>query len=544
MVEENASRPDLPEAVAKRGGPRSPQLVWIVPIVALALGGWLAIQHFLNRGPNIEITFKSAEGIEAGKTRIRNKAVDIGVVKSVRLSEDGKSVIVDAEIDRKTAPRFLVEDTRFWVVRPRIAGGQVSGLSTLLAGSYIGVEPGTSKQKKTEFAGLEVPPVIVGDSPGKVFMVRGDDLGSLDINTPIYFRGLVAGKVVSTDASGTGEEVRVGVFIDAPYDRFVNTDTRFWNASGAEVSIDASGAKVQVQSLLTILLGGISFENPPDAPEMAPAPAKTEFVLYDNRTEAMQVHETIVERVMVKFARSVRGLKAGSAVDFRGITVGMVKRIDLEFDPQAVKFLTVVEMDLYPDRLRSRKRNAQRTAPEPKPIERLQRFVDRGMRAQLRTANLLTGQLYVALEFFPNAAKAKLDVAQTPPEFPALAGEPRELGDSVSAIAANLEKVPFDKIAQDLRDSLAALKGSLKRADALMGQISTDVAPQLASTLEQAKKTLGSAEQALSSDSPVGGDLRGALDEVRRAAESVRMLTDYLERHPESLIRGKRGESK
>ena len=544
MAEENAPHQDLPEALSKRGGPRTPQLVWIVPILALLIGGWLAIEHFLNRGPNITISFKSAEGIDSGKTRIRYKAVDIGVVKSVRLSEDGRFVLVDAEIDRATAPRFLVEDSQFWVVRPRIAGGQVSGLSTLLAGSYIGAEPGPSKQKKTEFKGLEVPPVIVTDSPGKIFTLRGDDLGSLDINSPLYFRGLLAGKVVSTEASGSGGEVRIGGLVDAPYDKFVNTDTRFWNASGAEVTLDASGARVQVQSLLTILLGGISFESAPESEGLAPVAAKAEFTLHDNRMQAMQPLEAVVERVAAKFSRSVRGLKPGSAVDFRGITVGMVKRIDLEFDPQAVKFVTVVEMDLYPDRLRSRHRNPAREATELKAFERLQRFVDRGMRAQLRTANLLTGQLYVALEFFPNAPKVKLDVAQKPPEFPVLAGGPGELQDSVAAIAANLEKVPFDKLAQDLRDSLAALKGSLQRADGLMAKLTNEVAPELRSTLEQARKTFGTAEEALSSDSPVGGDLRGALDEVRRAAESVRMLTDYLERHPESLIRGKRGESK
>ena len=153
----------IPEAVPKRGGPRTPQLVWIVPILALLIGGWLAIEHFLNRGPDVTITFKSAEGIEPGKTRIRHKAVDIGIVKSVRLSEDGRSVVVSAEVDRQTASLFLVEDTKFWVVRPRIAGGQVSGLSTLLAGSYIGSDPGKSTTERRDFTGLETPPPITSD---------------------------------------------------------------------------------------------------------------------------------------------------------------------------------------------------------------------------------------------------------------------------------------------------------------------------------------------------------------------------------------------
>ncbi|QJR09855.1 Intermembrane transport protein PqiB [Usitatibacter rugosus] len=540
-----SSESAIPRAVSKRGGPRTPQLVWIVPVLALLIGGWLAIEHFLNRGPDVTITFKSAEGIEPGKTRIRHKAVDIGIVKSVRLSEDGKSVVVSAEVDRQTASLFLVEDTKFWVVRPRIAGGQVSGLGTLLAGSYIGAEPGTSKSSKKEFVGLETPPVLVADQAGRIFTVRTDDLGSLDINSPIYFRGVVVGKVVSTEVPGHGEEVRVGIFVEAPYDKLVNDDTRFWNASGAELSLDSNGVRVQVQSLITVLLGGIAFETPTESVTRPEAAAKAEYWLFDNRTKAMAPRETVVEKFVVRFTKSVKGLQVGSPVDFRGITVGEVKRIDLDFESQQSRFLMLVEIDLYPERLRSRFRDPAR-APLPNltPQQRIGRFVDRGMRAQLKSSNLLTGALYVNLEFFPQAPKATVDFTKTPPEIPVMGGGPGELQDSVAAIAANLEKVPFDKIAADLRASMAALQTSLKNADAVMAKLSNEVAPELRMTLESARKTLGTAEQTLSSDSPIGGDLRGALDEVRRAADSVRQLTDYLERHPESLIRGKRTESK
>lgn len=535
----------IPEAVPKRGGPRTPQLVWIVPVLALLIGGWLAVEHFLNRGPDVTITFKSAEGIEPGKTRIRHKSVDIGIVKSVRLAQDGHSVIVHAEVDRQTANLFLVEDTQFWVVRPRIAGGQISGLGTLLAGSYIGAEPGQSKSSKKEFVGLEIPPVIVSDTPGRIFTVKTDDLGSLDINSPIYFRGVVAGKVVSTEVPGHGEEVRVGIFVEAPYDKLVNDDTRFWNASGAELSLDSNGVRVQVQSLITVLLGGIAFETPPESVARPEAAPKAVYALYDNRAQAMAPRETVVETFVVRFPKSVKGLQVGSAVDFRGITVGEVKRIDLDFEPQTSRFMMLVEIDLYPERLRSRFRDPKR-APLPNltPPQRIQRFVERGMRAQLKSSNLLTGALYVGLEFFPNAPKATVDLTKTPPEIPVMGGGPGELQESLSNIAANLEKVPFDKIAADLRSSMAALQASLKNADVVMGKLSNEVAPDIRATLESARKTLGTAEQTLSSDSPVGGDLRSALEEVRRAADSVRQLTDYLERHPESLIRGKRTESK
>jgi len=245
--------------------------------------------------------------------------------------------------------------------------------------------------------------------------------------------------------------------------------------------------------------------------------------------------------VVMKFTQSVRGLAVGAPLDFRGITAGEVRRIELEFDPVNVRFLQVVEANLFPERLRSRYRDAaKRALPELTPALRLQRFVEHGFRAKLASANLLTGQQYVQLDFFPKAAKASTDPARVPAEIPTIAGGFGELQESIQNIAAKLEKVPFDKLAEDLRTALKSLDTTLKKADTLVGQLSSEVAPELKATLEQARKTLGSAETALGSDSPLQGDLRESLLEVTKAAESVRALTDYLERHPESLLRGKR----
>jgi len=528
----------VPQAVARKPGARSLQFVWIVPIVAALVGGFVALKNIWEHGPTITIRFLSGEGIEANKTRIKHKAVDIGTVKSVGLSPDHKTVIVTAEIDRNAADGFLVEDTRFWVVRPRIAGGQISGLGTLLAGSYIGSDPGKSKAEKRDFEGLETPPPITSDLPGRQFKLRADDLGSLDIGSPVYFRGIVAGRVVSTEIAPDGHSAAVGLFIHSPYDRFVTTDSRFWNASGLDLSVDASGVKLQTQSLATLLLGGITFEAPEDSAGTV-AQADTQFPLWNSRADAMKDRETVVETYRLVFRQSVRGLAVGAAVDFRGVTVGEVRRIELEYDPQAVSFVTAVTIHLWPERMRPRNRQTQELG-KLTPNQRLERFVAHGFRGQLRSANLLTGQLFVALDFFPKAPPAKLDTKRTPAEIPTVQGSLAELEESLGNIVKNLEKVPFDKLVADLRRSLDTLDKTLKRADTLMTQLSNDIAPELRSTLEQARKTLGSAQQVLSSDSPVQGDLRDTLQEVTRAAEQVRALTDYLERHPESLIRGKR----
>lgn len=524
---------DVPAAVDRKPGPRSLQLIWLVPLVAAAIGGWLALKAVWDRGPVLTIQFASGEGIEAGKTRIKHKSVDVGVVRSVGLSRDHKAVIVTAELDRSLADGFLVEDTRFWVVRPRIAGGQVSGLGTLLAGSYIGSDPGKSKVEKRDFVGLETPPPVTSDQSGRTFALRADDLGSLDIGSPVFYRGVTAGRVVSAEVPGDGRHVQVGVFVQSPYDAFVNHETRFWNASGVDVTLDASGVKLQMQSLVSLLLGGIAFETPPEAQGAARADENAPFRLWTSRAEAMRPRESVVEIFRLVFDHSVRGLAVGSPVDFRGITVGEVRAVNLRHDPEKVAFTAEVEIHFWPERMRV-------NGKEPT-ARRMQRFVARGLRAQLRSANLLTGQLYVALDFFPKAAPARFDPAKVPPEIPTVAGSLAELQESIGNIVRTLEKVPFDRLVADLRQSLRTLEGTLKRADALMGRLSSEVAPELRTTLEQARRTLAAAQQVLANDSPVQGDLRETLQEVTKAAESVRALADYLERHPESLIRGKRG---
>jgi paraquat-inducible protein B len=459
--------------------------------------------------------------------------VDIGIVDSVKLAPDRKSVVVNARIDRQAADAFLVEDTRFWVVKPRIAGGQISGLSTLLAGSYIGADPGRSEKSQSEFAGLESPPAVTTDLQGRSFVLRADDLGSLDIGSPIYYRGVVAGHVTSAEIPPDGKSVMVGIFVEAPYDRLVSNESRFWNASGVDLSVDANGVKVETQGLVSLLVGGIAFENPPEHVDAGLATAKSQFRLWNTRTEAMAPRETLVEVYRLVFSQSVRGLTVGAPVDFRGITVGEVRSIALRHEPRTTTFETAVDINLWPERMRTNNRTPS--------VQRMQRFVEHGFRGQLRSANLLTGQQYVALDFFPKAAKATMEASKLPPEIPTIPGSLTELQDSLGNVVKSLEKVPFDKLAEDLRRALATLDATLKRADVVMRKLSDEVAPDLRTTLEQARKTLSAAQQVLATDSPAQGDLRETLQEVTKAAETVRSLADYLERHPESLIRGKSG---
>ena len=529
--------PELPEAVATRRSRWRMQVVWLVPLVAVLIGGWLAVKAILEQGPTVTISFETGEGLDAGKTKLKFKNVDIGVVKSVTLSGDHRKVIATAEL-AKDATGLLVDDTRFWVVRPRISGGTVSGIGTLLSGSFIGMDVGASTKSRRDYTGLESPPVIATGVPGRQFVLKGDDMGSLDVGSPIYYRRLQVGHVTSYQLDANGKGVTMNIFIDAPYDKYVKEDTRFWHASGIDVSLDTSGVKVNTESLVSILIGGLAFQTPDETADQPEANANTDFALFRERAEAMAQHDRIVDEYVFNFRQSVRGLTVGAPVDFLGIVVGEVAAIHTRFDPATRSFSIPVEIKLFPERFTSHYAAGGAGGRVTNDRRQLaQWLVDHGMRAQLRTGNLLTGQLYVALDFFPNAPKAKMDWSANPPEFPTVPGGLQSLQDSVTTLLAKLNKIPFEGIGNDAHQTL-------RDADALLKQLDADVAPQATQTLAAAKAALDSANNMLQPDSAVVKNTGDAMKELARTAAAFRTLADYLERHPEALIRGKQEDKK
>jgi len=548
--------PDLPEAVAVPRRRFAPQLIWVVPIVAVLVGGWLAVKAVLERGPVITITFKTAEGLEAGKTKIKYKDVEIGLVKTVTLSPDRKGIVATAELS-KDAESFLVEDTRFFVVRPRVTAGGVSGLTTLLAGPYIGVDIGKSKQTRRNFVGLEVAPMVASDEPGRQFILRAGELGSIDAGTPIFFRKVSVGQVVSESLDKGGTGVTFTIFVNAPYDQFITPSTRFWNASGIDVSLGAAGLEIRTESLVSILVGGIAFEANPDVGPESPAAANTEFKLFPNRGEAFRTPDVVVDTYLLVFDGSVRGLSPGAPLDFRGVTIGEVVKIGVAVDPKTFTFTMPVLVKLYPERLAGRQFIGAKATVSESPAVRLSRvkqLIDKGLRAQLRSGNLLTGQLYVALDFFPDAPKVKGDLtAKKPPEIPTIPGTFEELQNNLANVVKKLDKLQIEEIGADTRKLIASLDETLKGvdsllqgADTLVKRVDSDLMPDLRRALDNAGRaldsagaTLNSANAVLGSESPLQSDLRQTLMEVNRTLAAIRALADSLERHPESLIRGK-----
>ncbi|MDD2897249.1 MAG: MlaD family protein [Desulfuromonadaceae bacterium] len=555
MIDESQN-PDfstIPDAVYQPRRRRRLQLVWIIPIVAALIGASLAIKSYVERGPVITISFPNGEGLEPGKTKIKYKEVQIGEVKGIAIAKDRSHVVVTAELTRE-AERFLVADTRFWVVRARITGGNVSGLGTLVGGSYIGVDVGTSAVRNSTFKGLDRPPVVTMDVPGRQFVLHAKDIGSLDISSPLFYRRMQVGEIMAYELDKDGSGVTLNVFVRAPFDQYVKPNTTFWQASGIDISLDANGVKVTTESMLTIMLGGISFQTPEDRFDAPPAQANSVFTLFSSKEEALKRPDTVVENYVLVFKESVRGLAVGAPVDLRGVTVGEVSKINLELDPQRKQFSMPVEIQFYPERLQARYRS---TSQQRKPVatrELLNSLVEHGFRAQLRSGNLLTGQLYVALDFFPKAATAKMDWSKPVPEFPTIAGSMEQFQASLMQIVNKIDKLPMEELAGDTRQAIKTLDTTLKNTDQLLKNVDAVLVPEarsmlteirkslddVRSTLAEARKTMGGAQQTLSADAPLQKDLREALREMNRAGQSLRGLADYLERHPESLIWGKK----
>jgi paraquat-inducible protein B len=544
---------DIPRALAAPKSGRSLPLVWLVPAVALAIGAWLAVSHWLERGTVIIISFRTAEGLQAGKTKIKYKDIDVGQITEINLAPDLSGVIATAELVKGAESR-VVDDTRFWVVRPRISGSTVSGLQTLLSGSYVAMDVGKSAHRARVFVGLEQPPAFTTDSPGRQVNLRAEDIGSLDVGSPVYYRRLQVGQVAAYELEKDGKAVKITVFINAPYDRFVSGNSRFWHASGIDMALDAEGVRVKTESLVSLAIGGVAFGTPLEESEPAPIAADTVFELHRNQARAFKSPDRLADSYVLVFNQSVRGLQPGAPVDFRGIVVGEVAAIHTQYDPQTQKISIPVEIRIYPERFTSRLRGG---APQSGRLGKDGKFVaglvERGLRAQLRTGSLLTGQLYVALDFFPDAARAKVDLAQSPPELPTTPSTLEDLQATLVSLANKLERVPLETMATDLSHTL-------KSVDALVKRLDSEIAPEARATLAEGRETLvemrktlseatktmndasrtfANAERSLAPDSALFGELQDAAREFARTAQSLRTLADYLERNPQALLRGK-----
>ncbi|MGW8194560.1 MAG: PqiB family protein [Desulforhopalus sp.] len=532
---------------------RSISIVWLIPVVAILIGGYLAYTAVTEKGPVITISFLSAEGLESGKTKVKFKDVEVGVVETIEIGENLSQVLLKVQM-KKGTEEYLTENTQFWVVRARITSSQVSGLGTLLGGAYIGIEPSTQGKSQAHFKGLEIPPLVTREMKGRRFVLNASRLGSLNPGSPIYFRQIHVGQVTGYRLEDDGTDVEVNVFINSPYDRFVRRDTRFWLASGLDLKLTAAGLTVDTESVVSLLIGGIAFNSLANDAESPVAEENSRFTLYDSFLEARDARYTSKNDFYVEFSESVRGLSVGAPLEFRGFQIGTVVDMELQTDFKELEFSTMVRVSVEKERLPLQDDTGEDN------IERFTRMANNGLRAQLKPGNLLTGQLFVDIEFHDGLPPPEIKHYKNLPVLPSLVSPSREIMQQLSQVMKKVDNLPLEEIGRDLQKSIAAvdrlvngpdLKNGLVALERILTElkattqaINGDTVPRINSTVSELETLLKNMDRWVERESPLYGELLRMMEEFSDAARAVNDLAEMLERQPEALLRGKKSENR
>ena len=521
--------------------------IWLIPLVAAGIAAFLGYRTLREEGSTITITFNSADGLVAGQTTVRHKAVVLGQVETIRLAEDMSHVVVAVRM-RKEADPYLTDQARFWVVRPRLLAGNLSGLETLVSGSYIEMDPGERNGARDyQFAGLETPPAVRTGEPGRTYKLRAERIGSLGPGAPVFYRDIQVGEVLDYDIGNGLGPVTVSVFVRAPYDHFVREGSHFWNASGLSVAIGNQGIHVELASLQAVLAGGVAFDAPQNI-DASPAPPNTVFNLFQNYNDAKASGYTTRQDFVAYFESSVRGLGAGSAVEFYGIQIGIVKSVELALDPEKATARAKVRFEIQPERIEPANEVRQEN-----PVAVAARLVQRGMRVSLSTASYLTGSQVLSLDFAPSSPPAELTKDGDDWVVPSEGGGLDNILSAVSNISSKLDRLPLDQIGQNLNTTLRSASGAMTSLQDLAKNANSGLSPALArlpmiitslqDAVVRASRVFGSLDNGYGNNSQFQRNVDRALVEVGDTARSIRQLADFLDRHPEALIRGRVGYS-
>ena len=536
-------------------------LLWLLPLVALGIGLYLAYQRMNDTGQRIEITFRTAEGLQAGKTKVRYKELDVGTVTDVHLSDDLTHVIVSAQMVR-TADPLLREDSVFWVVKPEISAAGVTGLQTLISGSYIAVSPGSSKERRDRFTGSDEIPFIPTDQEGLRIRVIANSAAGIHQGTAVYYRGMKVGSVDQVWYNDMDDRIELSTFITAPYNALISSNTKFWNISGFNFSLGANGAELQMQSMESLLLGGITFSTPTSlVPNAHPVDDNTTFTLYDSERATTQRPSGNKQYYVVYFDDSVRGLRVGAPVAFDGIDIGQVIDIRLLYDEKANKAGIPILIEIEPDRI-------ERLNGNNKSEDIIAALVSRGLQASLETDSLITGDKSIKLSVYPDDIKQfEKDPYSAYAILPSRSTGITRITDGVAEVVDKIRKLPIDAIGdkalQTFSNSAAAAEAaekllagkdtqalgksanaSLKQLDSTlksMENVSTNASITLQNLDKQIQTIATQLDNALygiGPDSSLYWSLQDTLKQVNSMAKSIDILFQKLDRKPNAMVFG------
>jgi paraquat-inducible protein B len=536
-------------------------VIWTIPIVAIAIGAWLAWDTLSKEGPRIAISFEDAEGLQAGQSQLKFKDIVLGTVKSLEFTKDRRKVLVTIATTAQAEP-FLTTGTQFWVVKPRLFAGNISGFSTLLSGSYIGLLPGAEDAKaERNFVGREEPPLLDSDVPGHTFLLKSDELGSVNLGSPVFYRGLSVGQVLGWDIGDMAKSVTIHAFVRSPFDSYVHDQTRFWNASGVSVKLGGAGVEMQVESLRALLLGGVAFETPMTGPSSEVSAENHEFPLFINQDAAKAASYSRKIDLLVYFSSSVRGLGPGSEVVVHGLKIGQVTDVALSYDPVKDAIVAPVRLEIAPERIVGIGRQVFKDTGDA-----VRTLVAKGFRATLQTGNLLTGEMLVSFDVIPDAPPVKVAEQDGAFVFPTTeSGGLSGLQASAGDLLRNVNAIPFASIGQSLdvmtknmsaltngpqlQETLTGLAGTLAEAQSAMKSLNSEMGPALKqlpeianalqATLKQSNQLIRSLNTGYGGDTQFHRDLDRLMGQLNDAVRSFKALADLLTRHPEALVRGR-----
>ncbi len=520
-------------------------VVWVVPILALLIGMWMIWQHVRSHGPVVSVSFETADGIMAGKTEVRCRSVRVGVVKSVELSGNLNSVTVRLQMDPDTR-NLLPEGSRFWVVRPRVSGTDISGLGTLLTGAYIELDPGGGPEGSLDFIGLESPPAMISSIPGLRLRLNADQATSLVAGSPIYYRGFEIGRIEGKSLDPEGRQVVYNAFVRQEYSGLIRKNTRFWNTSGIDVTAGVDGFKVRTPSFQAMFTGGVSCSVPGGLEPGELAVDNTAFRLYSGENEAMNTPFDPNLRMLLLFNHSVRGLKQGAPVEFRGMPIGRVADISFQYlkGGSDMRVPVLVEIDtrlLLVDRV-GRDSEADEAY--------VKQAVAEGLRASLKTASLITGALYVDLDYYLDVTDEAVVTIGDFPVLPTISSGLAQLESRLSSILEKIDGLPMEALVEKITAAADETAATVAEARETLAEIqSTSTAlratlekPSFQELPDELTKTMDKLQSSIASLGPEGavqGDLLRTLDEMRAALRSMTALTNTLDEKPNSLLFGR-----
>ncbi|CAH9061477.1 Intermembrane transport protein PqiB [Pseudoalteromonas sp. CIP111854] len=523
-------------------------LIWFIPIIALCVTLWMLYQHQINKGHTIFVKMSNADGIVAGKTQVMVRSVKIGLVQSLRLQIDQSAVIAKVQIDNIYEP-LLTEDAKIWVVKPRIDESGISGMSTLLSGVYLELEPGTSQVQSSLFTLQDEPALIGADIDGKRYKLKAKNAEVLEIGTGIYFRNFKVGQIESTNFNINNLAMEYGVFVFSPYDQLITQNMIFWVASGVSVNLSTQGIDVSTGSLSKLIKGGISIDYPPNQAPSDIAIGQSSFTLHKNFSTALEQRFDDFDFYLIEFEQSIRGLSPGAPVEYRGMRIGTVEQApaQLQRDGQPLYFQqgsTSIPVLIRIEYGRLFEKSDLAKAYWQKNIEQ---WLRNGLRASLKSGNMLTGAVYIELDFYPDAPKINAMITSLYPTLPSVPSGFTALSEQVTKLLNKFNDLPFDNTLTQLDGTLKEYRKTAMEMNQLIGSfnqngtankvnenldnISTTLT-QLTSSLKQFEQTLTHYQQ----DSTMVEQLTDTLEELENLSNTLKPFAKGLNEQPNMLI--------